>query len=227
MMSFCAGGPSQATPRGEAGRETGVVPGYEAIDEALSLGTVLLGAGATGAITSLWPVNDFATSLLMCRLYDELARGTSPARALRIATLWLRDVPLEEAQAYRSARPRSVLAPRALTHKAWTPLPRSPPLGCGPGSNSAVLDIAASIGSSAPDGQLPVGQGQDGDHALLRHRGPEVEPQVEPGIDAGSSLTACGAIGANVGDRQICLQSVSTGTLLSTGRTAGEDESGG
>jgi CHAT domain-containing protein len=85
--------------------ETGVVPGYEAIDEALSLGTVLLGAGAAGVITSLWPVNDFATALLMSKLYEELVGGATPARALRVATLWVRSLPFEDALAYAEARP--------------------------------------------------------------------------------------------------------------------------
>jgi CHAT domain-containing protein len=85
--------------------ETGIIPGYETVDEALSLGTVLLGAGAAGAITSLWAVNDFATGLLMSRFYEELVADATPARALRAAMLWLRDLPLADALAYARARP--------------------------------------------------------------------------------------------------------------------------
>ena len=84
--------------------ETGIIPGYETVDEALSLGTVLLGAGAAGAVTSLWAVNDFATGLLMSRFYEKLVKGATPARALRTAMLWLRDLPLVDALAYARAR---------------------------------------------------------------------------------------------------------------------------
>lgn len=85
--------------------ETAIIPGYETVDEALSLGTVLIGAGAAGAIASLWSVDDFATALLMSRFYDEMAAGATPAHALRIAALWLRDLPRADAEAYADTRP--------------------------------------------------------------------------------------------------------------------------
>jgi len=77
--------------------ETGVIPGYETADESLSLSTVFLGAGAAGVISSLWEVNDYATSLLMTRFYEELVRDpASPAQALRTAQLWLRHLTAED-----------------------------------------------------------------------------------------------------------------------------------
>jgi len=85
--------------------ETAIIPGYETIDEGLSLGTVLLGAGAAGAVASLWAVNDFATALMMSRFYEELASGATPAGALRVAMLWLRDLPLDGAVTYVKDRP--------------------------------------------------------------------------------------------------------------------------
>jgi CHAT domain-containing protein len=85
--------------------ETAISPSYEAADEALSLGTVLLGAGAAGAIASLWAVDDLATALLMSRFYEELRDGTTPARALRVAMLWVRDLRFDEAVEYARARP--------------------------------------------------------------------------------------------------------------------------
>lgn len=85
--------------------ETAISPSYEAADEALSLGTVILGAGAAGAIASLWAVDDLATALLMSRFYEELREGANPARALRVAMLWVRDLRTDEALEYARARP--------------------------------------------------------------------------------------------------------------------------
>jgi CHAT domain-containing protein len=80
--------------------ETGVIPSYDTADEALALSTVFLGAGAGGVVASLWSVDDYATSLLMARFYEELIVAPGdPAGALRTATLWLRDLsPTEEAR---------------------------------------------------------------------------------------------------------------------------------
>jgi len=62
-------------------------------DEAISLGTTMIIAGAACAVASLWPVDDAATAMLMIRLYDEiLQNGQSPPTALRRAQLWLRDL---------------------------------------------------------------------------------------------------------------------------------------
>jgi CHAT domain-containing protein len=60
-------------------------------DEAVSIGTAMLGAGATCAVASLWPVDDYATALLMTRLYQEMFEGGyAPPQALRRAQQWLR-----------------------------------------------------------------------------------------------------------------------------------------
>ena len=81
--------------------ETGVIPGYEAADEVLSIATVLVGAGAAGVVASLWRVDDYATALMMTRFYEELVNmPAAPARALRLASLWLRDLTGEEEERY-------------------------------------------------------------------------------------------------------------------------------
>jgi len=85
--------------------ETAIIPGYETVDEALSLSTVLLGAGAAGAVASLWAVDDFATRVLMSRFYEEIIAGATPPHALRRAMLWVRDLSIDEADAYANARP--------------------------------------------------------------------------------------------------------------------------
>jgi CHAT domain-containing protein len=69
-------------------------------EEAVGLPSGFLQLGAVGVIGSLWAVNDLSTALLMLKFYDYHLRGdaagaggrTPPARALRHAQLWLRDV---------------------------------------------------------------------------------------------------------------------------------------
>jgi CHAT domain-containing protein/tetratricopeptide (TPR) repeat protein len=95
--------------------ETGVPPrGYYTDEEMLALSTVLLGAGAAGVIASLWSVDDYATSLLMTRFYEELvAVPADPAACLRTASLWLRDLtPAQEAE--YSARREPLAAQRQI-----------------------------------------------------------------------------------------------------------------
>ncbi|WP_405053962.1 CHAT domain-containing protein [Svornostia abyssi] len=77
------------------------------LEEAISVGVALLAGGAASAIASLWPVDDFATSLLMSRLYERL-RGDArvePDTALREAQVWLRDLDEVSEHAYIDARP--------------------------------------------------------------------------------------------------------------------------
>lgn len=86
--------------------ETGLIGEYDTLDESLALSTVLLGAGAAGVVASLWQVDDYATSLLMTRFYEVLvATPHAPARALRLAQLWLRDLSEEEEQEYAARHP--------------------------------------------------------------------------------------------------------------------------
>lgn len=66
-------------------------------DEFIGLPTGFLEAGAAGVIASHWPVRDDAAFFLTARFYhnylDEQGRvQQSPAKALRNASLWLRDV---------------------------------------------------------------------------------------------------------------------------------------
>lgn len=62
------------------------------LDEAYSLSTAFLVAGANSVVGSLWPVPDDATSVLMFMTHHFLRRaGGSPGRALRRAQLWMLD----------------------------------------------------------------------------------------------------------------------------------------
>jgi CHAT domain-containing protein/tetratricopeptide (TPR) repeat protein len=69
--------------------ETGVVE-ISRIDEHIGLPSGFLSAGATTVISSLWMVDDEATSLLMADFYKHLRTGMSPARALTEAQRSLR-----------------------------------------------------------------------------------------------------------------------------------------
>ena len=61
-------------------------------NEAFSLATAFLVAGARAVVGSLWPVPDEATSVLMYMTHQFLRRaGDPPARALRRAQLWMLD----------------------------------------------------------------------------------------------------------------------------------------
>ncbi|MFJ4468890.1 CHAT domain-containing protein [Streptomyces sp. NPDC089424] len=61
-------------------------------NEAFSLATAFLVAGARSVVGSLWPVPDEATSVLMFLTHHFLrAEGEPPARALRRAQLWMLD----------------------------------------------------------------------------------------------------------------------------------------
>jgi CHAT domain-containing protein len=75
-------------------------------DEALSIGTAMLASGSACAIASLWPVDDYATALLMVRMYEEMFDNQArPPEALRRAQLWLRDLSEEEEDRFLGAYP--------------------------------------------------------------------------------------------------------------------------
>jgi CHAT domain-containing protein len=98
--------------------QTGTADVVSASEEAYSIGAVLLAAGAACAIVSLWTVDDYATALLMTRLYEILDDEPGPARALRQAQHWLRTLTAEAHTAYVTARPElgMELARRGETH---------------------------------------------------------------------------------------------------------------
>jgi hypothetical protein len=66
------------------GTAVGAVPSGEGV---YGLRRALILAGARSQVVSLWNVNDSSTPELMREFYDELARGTGRAEALRRAKL--------------------------------------------------------------------------------------------------------------------------------------------
>jgi tetratricopeptide (TPR) repeat protein len=71
--------------------ETGIV-GTTLPDEGVALPSALIRAGFGGIVSTLWPVAQVSTAMLMKRFYQGwMADGLDPATALREAQRWLRD----------------------------------------------------------------------------------------------------------------------------------------
>ena len=85
--------------------ETGVIQGYEEVDESLALATAFIASGAAGVVASLWSIDDFATALVMSKFYEGLfGAGMNPPAALRAAQLWLRDADGDAVERYVAGR---------------------------------------------------------------------------------------------------------------------------
>ena len=63
--------------------------------EVFGLPTAFLKAGASAVLSTLWPVNDIATRLLLEKFYQLLKAGMLPTQALQQAQIWLRDLSKE------------------------------------------------------------------------------------------------------------------------------------
>ena len=76
--------------------ETGVTE-IQSPDEFLGLPAGFLQAGAPAVLSTLWPVDDdVSTMLLMERFYEKHLEGLAPPTALRRAQLRLRDITARE-----------------------------------------------------------------------------------------------------------------------------------
>ncbi|ALG68702.1 CHAT domain-containing protein [Beggiatoa leptomitoformis] len=72
--------------------ETGMI-GVKQVEEVVSLPTSLLQAGVAGVVASLWSVADLSTMLLMAQFYHRWFNEypDNPAKALRLAQIWVRN----------------------------------------------------------------------------------------------------------------------------------------
>ena len=71
--------------------QTGIVDFHKVPDEAIGFPAGFIQAGVPGVVSTLWPVNDISTAILMSRFYVEhLGNGLDPAWALHRAQDWLR-----------------------------------------------------------------------------------------------------------------------------------------
>jgi CHAT domain-containing protein len=81
--------------------ETGVVDVRQSPDEFVGLSAGFMVAGAPAVLSSLWPVSDRSTMLLLERFYDNyLNQGLSLAASLQKAQQWLRTVTNQELAEY-------------------------------------------------------------------------------------------------------------------------------
>ncbi|MGI8334482.1 CHAT domain-containing protein [Actinomadura scrupuli] len=79
--------------------DTGI-PNLDLLDEVIGLPGAFLNAGVAGAVSSLWPISDENTMLLMIMLYQQWRReGLGIAHALRQAQQWMRDTTNAEKRA--------------------------------------------------------------------------------------------------------------------------------
>jgi CHAT domain-containing protein/tetratricopeptide (TPR) repeat protein len=96
--------------------ETGLTEFWRTPDEYIGLPAGFLLSGAAGVVSTLWSVDDLATSLLMDRFYREhLQGGAHPSNALRAAQLWLRDATRDELNEYYRSHVRPGLGEPART----------------------------------------------------------------------------------------------------------------
>ncbi|WP_159050337.1 CHAT domain-containing protein [Streptomyces cellostaticus] len=97
-----------------SGCQSGTSFNRRARGEYSGLAASLLRAGAPTVVATLWQVDDHASSLLMSRFYEELMAGAGhdPARALRLAQLWMRAATRAELTAYQAGRPGAAAAER-------------------------------------------------------------------------------------------------------------------
>ncbi|MGH8002741.1 MAG: CHAT domain-containing protein [Brasilonema sp.] len=70
--------------------ETGLTSPFSTSDEYIGLPSGFLKAGSSSIVSSLWSVDDFATTLLMIRFYDN-QRSLAIAQALCQTQCWLRN----------------------------------------------------------------------------------------------------------------------------------------
>lgn len=77
--------------------------GLDEPDELIGFPAAFLHAGANTIISTLWPVDDRATVLLVDRFYEEYSRGASAVKSLSAAQLWLSHVSAAELLARASS----------------------------------------------------------------------------------------------------------------------------
>jgi CHAT domain-containing protein len=110
--------------------QTGQADIMRASDEMLGMPLAFLQAGAAAVVSTLWPIDDRVTALLVGRFYEELAteigmdgRGDAAA-ALARAQRWLRSLTGEQARRWHQERGvRELPAPQRSVSTAPPPPP--------------------------------------------------------------------------------------------------------
>ena len=96
--------------------ETGLHEITHSPDEFFGLPSTFTALGAVGVISTLWPVSDEATALLIAKFYElHVGAGLAPPTALSQAQAWLRNATIDDLDAYaKSAAARGRLESRHL-----------------------------------------------------------------------------------------------------------------
>ena len=66
----------------------------------ISISSQLLDSGLSGFISTLWPVDSFATGLLFAKFYEYFGNGDSPSTSLAKSQTWLRSVTVNQVKNY-------------------------------------------------------------------------------------------------------------------------------
>ncbi len=104
--------------------QTGITDYQNAPDEALGFPAGFLQAGVPGVVSTLWPVADISSALLLARFYElHLGGDQTPVEALRQAQLWLRGATAAElelgehyARRFQASRRRDRQAARLMRY---------------------------------------------------------------------------------------------------------------
>ena len=81
--------------------ETGLYDIDRNPDEFVGLPSAFVALGAAGVLSTLWPVTDTATALLMAKFYElHMGGRLAPPTALNRAQVWLREATNEELSGY-------------------------------------------------------------------------------------------------------------------------------
>jgi CHAT domain-containing protein len=112
--------------------QTGQVDIMRASDEMLGMPLAFLQAGACTVVSTLWPVDDRVTAMLVGRFYEELAKEIGVdgrgdvAAVLARAQRWLRSLTGEQARRWRQERGvRELPAPQRSISTSPAPVPGS------------------------------------------------------------------------------------------------------
>jgi len=102
--------------------QTGIVDFNKVPDEAIGFPAGFIQAGVPSVVSTLWPVNDVSTAILMGQFYlEHLGNGLDPASALHRAQGWLRtatarDLADHYEQRYQESGRMDPVAFRAMRH---------------------------------------------------------------------------------------------------------------
>jgi len=101
--------------------ESGLYDTRRSPDEFIGWPATFMSLGAAGVLSTLWLVDDRATTLLVAKFYDlHMAQGLAPASALRRAQMWLKGAHADELQEFarRKIQAGSIAADRLLRLEA-------------------------------------------------------------------------------------------------------------